>query len=89
MKIDIFDTYVKVTDGLQMHFDVRLPHGEKIDNAKAYAIAWLRHKGILAQEIILRSCEFCHSDEATPELRLQISTNGYAILELDGCSSPI
>jgi len=89
MKLDVFDTYVTQGNGEQMHFDVLLPQGGTQQQAETYAIQWLESIGVRTNNIHLDKCNFCHSEAANPEIEHAISINGYAILQLEGCPSPV
>lgn len=89
MKFDVFDTYVTREDGQRMHFDVFLPAGGSKDTAKQFAMKWLAEMKISTDNIQLDSCEYCHSEQATPEVAQALETQGYAILQMQGCPSPI
>ena len=89
MEIDVFDTYVTHQDGHKMHFDVLLPKGNTQEQAKGYAIKWLKRMGMEIEGIQLDSCRFCHSESAFPEMEQTINSQGFAILQMEGCPAPI
>lgn len=88
MKLDVYNTFAMRSDGELMHFDVVLPVGSDLD-ARTTAMQWLAGIGVTTGEVKLRSCELCHVEEATPEYARQVKNQGYAILQLEGCPSPI
>jgi len=89
MKLDVFDTYISQNNGGQMHFDVLLPQGSAKHEAEKFAALWLESIGIQADNIRLDQCRFCHSEIAYPEIEQAVSRHGYAILQMEGCPSPV
>ena len=90
MKIDVFDTYVTHPDGKTMHFDVLLPEGRSSsEKAELYAMKWLEQIGIQSDGIKLNNCSYCHSEQSHPEIEASLTTQGYAILQMEGCPAPI
>ncbi len=87
MKIDVYDTYVRTTEGKLLHFDVLLPAGQG-DKAAEFARAWLRSIGVASDDVTQESCDFCHSQAANPALQGHIERHGYFILQMEGCPSP-
>ena len=89
MKLDLFDTYVSHRDGLKMHFDVLLPHGSTLEQAKDFTNQWLKEIGVDTSFILLDSCRFCHSQTAFPEHVHALSSHGFAIIQMEGCPAPV
>ncbi|MEW8505766.1 MAG: DUF2024 family protein [Candidatus Thiodiazotropha sp.] len=89
MQLEIYNTYARAPDGGLMHFDVLVRAGAGQAIAREKAIQWLHSLGLAVDLIRLDSCDFCHAEEATPEYHRQVSHQGYAILQLEGCPSPI
>ena len=89
MQLDVFDTYVTQPDGQTMHFDVLIPKGGTLQSAKVFAMQWLRSIGVYTDIIQLHRCRFCHSESASPEIEQTVRTQGFAILQMEGCPSPI
>ena len=89
MELDVFDTYVSHQNGNKMHFDVLLPKGSTQNQAESCAIEWLKKMGIQVKSIQLDSCRFCHSESAYPEMERTVITQGFAILQMEGCPAPI
>ena len=89
MKLDIYDTHALHSDGAIMHFDVLLPKGADEAIARTFAIQWLNSIGVPSEHIRLENCQFCHSEPANPEIEQAISSDGYAIFQMEGCPSPI
>lgn len=89
MLLDVFDTYVTRSDGVTMHFDVLMPAGSQCDSARVVALRWLNSIGETEQNITQQSCRYCHSETATPEIEQHLNSNGYFILQMEGCPSPV
>ncbi len=89
MRLDVFDTYVQRDDGETMHFDVLMPKGSTQESAQSKATHWLQSLGVTVANLQLESCRFCHSEDATPEIARDVETQGYFILQMEGCPSPI
>jgi len=88
MKIDVFDTHVLLADGQRMHFDILLPTGTSEDLANHYALQWLRSIAIEPEAVSQEQCRFCHSESATPEQQNSIHTQGFAVIQMEGCPAP-
>ena len=88
MKIDVFDTHVLLTDGQRMHFDILLPTGSAVDLANRYALQWLSSIAIEPETVSQDQCRFCHSESATPEQQSYIHTQGFAVIQMEGCPAP-
>jgi hypothetical protein len=80
----VFDTYAKTTEGKTLHFDVILDEQDP-QKALEYAQKWLQSIGQANATVTSGNCYFCHSIEASAELKAQIDTQGYAIYKLEGC----
>jgi cbb3-type cytochrome oxidase cytochrome c subunit len=80
----VYDTYAKTIQGKILHFDVVI---DQLDQQKAltYAKEWLKNLGLEGAIVTSENCYFCHSIEASTELREQIDRLGYAIYKLEGC----
>lgn len=89
MELDVFDTYVTQSNGKLMHFDVFLPKGSSRTLAEKYALEWLESVQIKTDSINLEKCRFCHTESASPEYEQAVKSQGYAILQMEGCPSPI
>ncbi len=89
MKLDVFDVYITQNNGKKMHFDVLLPQGGTEQDAEIYAIEWLKSIRVQTDSIRLDNCRFCHSETAYPDIEQTVSADGYAILQMEGCPSPI
>lgn len=89
MKIDIYDSWVQLTSGDVMHFDILLPGDKGSTDAIRYARQWLRTIAIDPDTLVLERCQFCHTETATPEQQHSIHTQGFAIIQMEGCPAPI
>jgi len=86
MKISVFETYVRRKDGGLMHFDIIVRTHTSEDAVRAFGREYLKTKGQEGQQLTERDCLFCHMEEASPEIESHIKSDGYYILELQGCS---
>lgn len=88
MKIAVWDTYVARDNGQQMHFDILVP-SNMIDEKVVYNYgkAFLKGKPFKTGELTSRECQFCHIEQARPEVVAQIEKKGYAIVEMENCDS--
>ncbi|MGZ8191353.1 MAG: DUF2024 family protein [Methylococcaceae bacterium] len=80
----VFDTYAKTAKGVTMHFDVVLDEQDQ-QKALNYAKEWLQSIGQHDATVTTENCYFCHSVDASAEMRKQIDEQGYAIYKLEGC----
>ena len=85
MDFHVFDTYVKASDGHTMHFDVIT---DKKDSASAVSFAkeWLKTIGENNAIVTTEECKFCHSESVPEDTEIEIMTNGYFIVKMEGCS---
>ena len=84
MDFHVFDTYVKASDGHTMHFDVIT---DKKDSASAVSFAkeWLKTIGENNAIVTTEECKFCHSESVPEDIEIEIMTNGYFIVKMEGC----
>jgi len=82
MNVHIYDTHIRTTSGLYLHFDV-LVNDQNKDKVKEYAQAYLTKQGILVNQLTLNACEFCHSEMGNPEVVASIERKGHYILQLE------
>ncbi|MBL8547736.1 MAG: DUF2024 family protein [Hyphomonadaceae bacterium] len=85
MKIDVYDTYATSKAGKTMHFDVFLPSGGNKETALRYAHAFLESIGEAAGALKSERCNFCHSEQAHPDIEAEIAKSGHYILQMEGC----
>tara|TARA_R110001599_G_scaffold161642_5_gene350323 strand:- start:41963 stop:42229 length:267 start_codon:yes stop_codon:yes gene_type:complete len=86
MKIAVWDTYVKRSDGIIMHFDIlvdsTLQDAEKVFR---YGQAYLDTKSFETEKLTSKECIFCHVERPTEALTTEIETNGFSIIEMENC----
>ena len=83
MEIDVYDTFASSKKGNTTTFDVLLPSGGKKDDASKYARVFLEKIGEGSEA--LNRCKFCHSEKADAEVEKQLKSDGYYIVQIDGC----
>lgn len=86
MKVSVYDTYVRRSDGKLMHFDILVPEAQR-DAAviHGYGLEYLNSKGHEGAVLGTRECRFCHVEQATPPVVKFIEERGYFILEMENC----
>ena len=84
MNFYVFDTYVKANDGHTIHFDVIT---DKNDTASAISFAkeWLKSIKENNALVTTKECKFCHSETVSEDIEIEIMTNGYFIIQMEGC----
>jgi len=88
MKVAVWDTYVTREDGKRMHFDILVPDSmTDEDTIYNYGKAFLNDKPFKTGDLTSRECQFCHIEQATPDVVAQIEKQGYAIVEMENCDS--
>jgi len=88
MNIDVHDTYARTVEGDLLHFDVLVEQGAG-KQALRYAEEWLKGIRREANNINQENCRFCHTETATPEIQKDIDVQGFFIIQMEGCPSPI
>jgi hypothetical protein len=76
---------VLLADGQRMHFDILPPAGSAEDLENSYALQWLRSIAIEPEAVSQEQCRFCHSESTTPEQQRSIHTQGFAVIQMEGC----
>ena len=84
MNFHVFDTYVKSNDGHTMHFDVITDKNDSMI-AISFAKEWLESIGEKNAKVSTEECKFCHSESVTEDIEIEIMTNGYFIVKMEGC----
>ncbi|WP_129718066.1 DUF2024 family protein [Pedobacter sp. SYP-B3415] len=86
MKVAVWDTYVTRRDGSTMHFDILVPD-HIVDETTVYEMGkmYLAFKGQEGQPLSARQCRYCHQEAATAEMEALIRTQGFYIIEMEGC----
>ncbi len=84
MNFHVFDAYVKANDGHTIHFDVIT---DKNDTASAISFAkeWLKSIKENNALVTTKECKFCHSETVSEDIEIEIMTNGYFIIKMEGC----
>ncbi|QSE96342.1 DUF2024 family protein [Fulvivirga lutea] len=85
MQAAVYDTYVTKKDGNLMHFDIVVPANELPKKVLIYGQNYLESKNQQGQSITTKECQFCHIEEASPEMIRSFSEQGYFIIEMQGC----
>ncbi|GAA4274407.1 DUF2024 family protein [Aquimarina gracilis] len=86
MKIAVWDTYVKRTNGLLMHFDILVSDTLKNKNiVLEYGKKYLASKPFETLDLTSEECRFCHINQASWEITEKIKAYGYAIIEMENC----
>lgn len=87
MKVSVYDTYVTNKAGKTMHFDILVPDAEKnIEKIYQYGKSYLKTKGQEGQILASEECKFCHIQEATVDVKNEIATKGFSIIEMENCN---
>ena len=84
MDFHVFDTYVKASDGHTMHFDV-ITDKKDSTSAVSFAKEWLKTIGENNVSVTTEECKFCHSESVPEDIEIEIMTNGYFIVKMEGC----
>ena len=86
MKVSVWDTYVKRTDGLLMHFDILVPT-DVIDEQTVFnfGMDYLRDKSFQTDKLSTKECRLCHVEHATKNVVEEIESKGYSIIEFENC----
>ena len=87
MKVSVYDTYVTNKAGKTMHFDILVPDVEKnIEQIYQYGKSYLKTKGQEGQDLASKECPFCHIEEATSQVKDEITEKGFSIIEMENCN---
>lgn len=87
MKVSVYDTYVTNKAGKTMHFDILVPDVEKnIEQIYQYGKSYLKTKGQEGQVLASKECTFCHIEEATSQVKDEITEKGFSIIEMENCN---
>ncbi len=85
MKVDVYDTYATAGNGNMIHFDVLLPTDTPPESALKFARQWLASVGLSDATVEQSRCNFCHSENAQPQVIKDIELSGYHIIKMEGC----
>ncbi|KOS04830.1 hypothetical protein AM493_01300 [Flavobacterium akiainvivens] len=87
MRVAVWDTYVKKSNGQVMHFDILAPEAiaeqEIIFN---FGKQYLERKGQPGSIISADECRFCHIAAAPQNIIDDITANGFSIIEMENCN---
>ena len=87
MKISVWDTYVKRSDGRIMHFDILVPdHVTDKMRVFDYGRQHLDSKPFETEGLKATRCNFCHVVEASSTVVEDIGKRGYSVVELANCN---
>ncbi len=89
MQIDVYDSYAQSKNGHVIHFDVFVESGTAKEKAFEYGRFWLTEIDENAKELDQSRCNYCHSENANPDVQDAIKKNGYYILQMEGCPNSI
>ena len=86
MKISVYDTYVQRPDDKRMHFDI-LVASDLSDQAAVlrHGQTYLASKGLPPSILKSEKCNFCHVESADAAVEQEITTKGFAIIEMEHC----
>ena len=84
MNFHVFDTYVKANDGHTIHFDV-ITDKNDTTSAISFAKEWLKSIKENNALVTTKECKFCHSETVSEDIEIEIMTNGYFIIKMEGC----
>jgi len=85
MKAAVYDTYVVSPENNLMHFDIVVAEGETFENVIKYGKTFLKKRNQEKSKITAEECKFCHIEKANPLIEKAILTQGYFIIEMEGC----
>ncbi len=85
MKIAVWDTYVTKQDGNIMHFDILVKEGAGFGEVQKHGEQYLAAKAPGYKALTTAECTFCHIEEASDDLKKVITTQGFSIIEMEGC----
>ena len=86
MQCAVYDTYVEKKDGKTMHFDVIVEENTQQEKAIEYGKQYLESTGQGGQRMTQEECQFCHIQEAQPVVERDITSRGYYIQKMEGCT---
>jgi hypothetical protein len=87
MKVAVWDTYVKRSNGLIMHFDIIVPSNltseSKILN---FGNDYLKSKSFKTGKLSSEECTFCHIENVDNSIVEEIQKKGFYIIEMENCN---
>ena len=88
METEVYDTYATSEKGIKTHFDATLAIGGNEGHASSYAQDFIKKVTESTDFFKLDSCEFCHTEEATPNVSEKVEKDGYCIVPIENCPNP-
>ncbi len=86
MHVAVWDTYVTKKDGKIMHFDILVPSEMKNEETVyGYGKEYLASKNQEGQPLTSKECNFCHIEQASEDVKNEIDSKGFSIIEMEGC----
>lgn len=85
MKVAVYDTFVTKNNEGIMHFDIVVPDGLPYEKVLEFGRAHLKGVGQEGQPLSAKECEFCHAEQANSAVEESIRTQGFYIIEMEGC----
>ena len=85
MQVSVYDTYVRTTSGVVMHFDILVPTDVNKEEVYTYGRQYLELKSVNYLQFDTNECRFCHIAQADESVVASIGRQGYHILELENC----
>lgn len=87
MKVAVWDTYVIRNDNEIMHFDIIVPKELKDDKVIfSFGYQYLEGKDVKSELLSSKECAFCHIEDATKKMQMDIASKGYHIVEIENCN---
>jgi Domain of unknown function (DUF2024) len=88
MKVDVYDTYATSKTGHTIHFDVLLASPSQASTAYETAVKWLDEIGENGSSLSQSRCNFCHTENASTTVIADVESQGFHILQMEGCPNP-
>ena len=83
MKVAVFDTYVRKSNGDTTHFDIIVPEGRHDEHEiLTFGKKYLSNIDEQNAVISTKECQFCHIENPSQKVLDHIGQKGYYILEL-------
>jgi uncharacterized protein DUF2024 len=82
MKVAVYDTHVTKKNGGTMHFDIIVSEEIPWEEVLAFGKDYLQRVGQEGQPLSARECEFCHIEQARPNVEQFIRDQGFHIVEI-------
>lgn len=87
MKVAVWDTYVRRSDGEEMHFDIVVPETlAEVGKIYEFGKNYLSTKPFEVGNLSSKECRFCHIENASMENIESIEQKGYFIIEIENCN---